>query len=54
MAETPETNKADFRNGFPMHDLRDGSMISGQADASGTKTCRLDRTGVQPIAQRLT
>jgi len=32
MAETPETNKADFRNGFPIRDLRDGSMISGQAD----------------------
>ena len=32
MAETPETNKPDFRNGFPIHDLGDGSMISGQAD----------------------
>src|ERR1700737_4245901 len=32
MAETPETNKPDFRNGFPIRDLRDGSMISGQAD----------------------
>lgn len=32
MAETPETNKPDFRNGFPICDLRDGSMISGQAD----------------------
>jgi Rieske Fe-S protein len=31
-AETPETNKPDFRNGFPIRDLRDGSMISGQAD----------------------
>jgi hypothetical protein len=29
MAETPETNKPDFRNGFPIRDLRDGSMISG-------------------------
>jgi hypothetical protein len=27
MAETPETNKPDFRNGFPIRDLRDGSMI---------------------------
>src|SRR5580704_5584143 len=32
MAETPETNKPDFRNGFPIRDLSDGSMISGQAD----------------------
>ena len=32
MAETPKTNKPDFRNGFPIRDLRDGSMISGQAD----------------------
>jgi hypothetical protein len=33
MTETPETNKPDFRNGFPIRDLRDGSMISGQADS---------------------
>ena len=33
MTETPETNKPDFRNGFPIRDLGDGSMISGQADA---------------------
>jgi hypothetical protein len=32
MAETPESNKPDFRNGFPIRDLPDGSMISGQAD----------------------
>ena len=32
MAETAETNKPDFRNGFPIRDLGDGSMISGQAD----------------------
>jgi len=32
MAETPETNKPDFRNGFPIRDLLDGSMILGQAD----------------------
>jgi apoptosis-inducing factor 3 len=32
MPETPETNKPDFRNGFPILDLRDGSMISGHAD----------------------
>jgi apoptosis-inducing factor 3 len=31
MAETPETNKPDFQAGFPTRDLRDGSMISGQA-----------------------
>ena len=32
MTETPETNKPDLRNGVPIRDLRDGSMISGQAD----------------------
>src|ERR1700688_1308227 len=32
MAATPETNKPDFRNGFPISDLGDGSMISGHAD----------------------
>jgi hypothetical protein len=32
MAETQETNKPDFRNGFPIRDLLDGSMILGQAD----------------------
>src|SRR6266852_3261819 len=32
MAERPETNKLDFRNGFLIRDLGDGSMISGQAD----------------------
>jgi apoptosis-inducing factor 3 len=32
MAETPDSNKPDFRNGFPIRDLGDGSMISGQAD----------------------
>src|SRR5258708_21627435 len=32
MAETSKTDKADFRNGFPVRDLRDGSMIPGQAD----------------------
>ncbi|MGB6773189.1 MAG: hypothetical protein WBE45_02335 [Terriglobales bacterium] len=32
MAEPPETNRPDFRNGFPIRDLRDGSMISGRAD----------------------
>jgi NADPH-dependent 2,4-dienoyl-CoA reductase/sulfur reductase-like enzyme/nitrite reductase/ring-hydroxylating ferredoxin subunit len=32
MAETTQANKPDFRNGFPIRDLRDGSMISGQAD----------------------
>jgi NADPH-dependent 2,4-dienoyl-CoA reductase/sulfur reductase-like enzyme/nitrite reductase/ring-hydroxylating ferredoxin subunit len=32
MAETRETNKPDFRNGFPIRDLDDGRMISGQAD----------------------
>src|SRR5438477_2515996 len=32
MAETPETNKPDFRDGYPICDLGDGSLISGQAD----------------------
>src|ERR1700756_495238 len=32
MAETPETNQPDFRNGIPIRDFGDGSMISGQAD----------------------
>jgi nitrite reductase/ring-hydroxylating ferredoxin subunit len=32
MAETPETNKPDLKNGFPIRDLGDGSMISGQVD----------------------
>ena len=32
IAETSETNKSDFRNGFPIRDRRDGSMISGQTD----------------------
>jgi hypothetical protein len=31
MAET-ETNRPDFRNGSPIRDLGDGSMILGQAD----------------------
>jgi NADPH-dependent 2,4-dienoyl-CoA reductase/sulfur reductase-like enzyme/nitrite reductase/ring-hydroxylating ferredoxin subunit len=32
MAEVPETNKPDFKSGFPIRDLRDGRMISGQVD----------------------
>jgi apoptosis-inducing factor 3 len=32
MAETPETNKPDFRNGFPLGDVRDDSIILGQVD----------------------
>src|SRR6266404_9720836 len=32
MAGTPVTNKPDFRNGFPIRDLGDGTTISGQAD----------------------
>jgi hypothetical protein len=49
MAETPETNKPDFRNGFPIHDLRDGSMISGQAEPLpltwGTRDIEVIRIG---------
>jgi apoptosis-inducing factor 3 len=32
MAETPETRKPDFKNGFPIREFGDRSMISGQAD----------------------
>jgi NADPH-dependent 2,4-dienoyl-CoA reductase/sulfur reductase-like enzyme/nitrite reductase/ring-hydroxylating ferredoxin subunit len=32
MAETQKTSKPDLRKGFPIRDLRAGSMISGQAD----------------------
>ncbi len=32
MAETQETNKTDFRNGFPIRNLRDRSLTSCQAD----------------------
>ena len=32
MADTTEKNKPDFRSGFLVGELRDGSMISGQAD----------------------
>jgi len=32
MAETPETRKPDFKNGFPIRDFGDCSLISGQAD----------------------
>src|SRR5947199_10105492 len=32
MADTTEKNKPDFKRGFLVGELRDGSMISGQAD----------------------
>jgi apoptosis-inducing factor 3 len=32
MTEVPETKEPDFKNGVPIRDLRDGSMISGQVD----------------------
>src|SRR5437868_10052496 len=32
MSETPEANKPDFRNGFSIGDLRDGSMMLGHVD----------------------
>ena len=32
MAEIPETTKTDFKNGFPVRDFGDRSMISGRAD----------------------
>src|SRR5882672_12749679 len=35
MPETSETNKPDFRAGVPIRDLRDGSMIPGQAYGEG-------------------
>lgn len=34
MSEAPKANKPDFRNGFPIRDLRDGSMIPGQVDGA--------------------
>jgi NADPH-dependent 2,4-dienoyl-CoA reductase/sulfur reductase-like enzyme/nitrite reductase/ring-hydroxylating ferredoxin subunit len=34
MSEAPRTNKLDFRNGFSIRDLRDGSMILGQLDGA--------------------
>lgn len=34
MSEPPKANKPDFRNGFPIRDLRDGSMIPGQIDGA--------------------
>ena len=43
MAETPGTNKPDFRIGFPIRDLRDGSIISGEAD--GEKLVLVRRGG---------
>src|ERR1700758_1993253 len=41
MAGTPETNKPDFRNGFPIRDLGDGRMIFGQADGEELVLARL-------------
>ena len=32
MDKTSQTNKPDFKAGFPVRDLPDGQMISGQAD----------------------
>lgn len=32
MSETPQANKPDFRNGFSIHDLSDGSMKLGHVD----------------------
>jgi apoptosis-inducing factor 3 len=32
MAETPEARKPDFKNGFPIRDFGDRTMMSGQAD----------------------
>jgi hypothetical protein len=43
MAETPELNKPDFRNGFPIRDLPDGSVISGQAGGDELALGRGDR-----------
>ena len=34
MSEAPKANKPDFRNGFPIRDLRDGSIIPGQVDGA--------------------
>jgi hypothetical protein len=43
MAETPETNKPDFRDEFPIRDPRDGSMISGQTDGEEVALGRCGR-----------
>jgi len=33
MAEPPATNKPDFRDGFPIRDLRDGGIIWPRSSA---------------------
>jgi len=38
MAETPETNKPDFRNGSPIRDLRHGSLSPFSCSVSVEKT----------------
>jgi len=41
MAETPETNKPDFRNGFPILDLnRCGAQRVDTRDEAPDRTCR--------------
>jgi hypothetical protein len=37
MAEKPEMKKPDFRNGFLVSGLGEGSMISGQADGDSMR-----------------
>ncbi len=40
MAETQETKKADLRHGFPVRDLRDGVMVSGEVDGEEVVVAR--------------
>src|SRR5215471_19482754 len=40
MAEKEEPRKTDFRNGFPVRDLRDGAMVSGQVDGEEVMVTR--------------
>jgi len=40
MSDTPEANKPDFRNGFSIRDLRDGSMTLGHVDGEEVVVAR--------------
>ena len=46
MAETPETNKPDFTNGFPIRDLGDGRNRQGsKGNTDDNKTDSRERYG---------
>src|SRR5215471_19211265 len=40
MPEKEEPQKTDFRNGFPVRDLRDGAMVSGHVDGEEVMVTR--------------